>query len=196
LLQTAQKNIVLTGFMAVGKSAVGQKLAQSLNRPFVDLDQTIEDREGVKVKEIFARKGEAYFRKLEKETMKEVLSRDGQVVATGGGAVMDTENLRLLKQRSVLISLTATPETLLRRSGSGNKRPLLKEGDRLGRIGELLTQRKRVYRQAHFTIDTDQLSVDEVVERIIKAVQHNTSGRAESRSQNSEGGRKMGDSEC
>jgi shikimate kinase len=168
LLQTSQKNIVLIGFMAVGKSVVGQKLAQNLKRPFVDLDQAIEDREGVEVKEIFARKGEAYFRKLEKETMKEVLSRDGQVIATGGGAVMDTENLRLLKQRSLLISLTASPNTLLRRSGSGNQRPLLKEDDKLGRIGELLTQREVVYRQAHFTIDTDQLSVDEVVERIME----------------------------
>ncbi|MFQ5541738.1 MAG: shikimate kinase [Candidatus Binatia bacterium] len=170
MLQTSQRNIVLIGFMAVGKSAVGQKLALSLKRPFVDLDQAIEDREGVKVEQIFARKGEAYFRRAEKETMKEVLSRDGQVIATGGGAVMDTENLRLLKQRSILISLTAPPETLLRRSGSGNQRPLLKEGDRQGRIEELLTQRERVYRQAHFSIDTEQLSVDEVVKRIMEVL--------------------------
>ena len=106
--------------MAVGKSAVGRKLALKLKLPFVDLDQAIEAREEVKIKEIFECKGEAYFRKVEKETMKEILSRDGQVIATGGGAVMDSENLHLLKQRSVLISLIAPPETLLRNySGHG-----------------------------------------------------------------------------
>ena len=170
LLQPPQKNIVLTGFMAVGKSAVGRKLALSLKRSFVDLDQAIEDREGAKVKEIFDRKGEAYFRRAEKETMKEVLSRDGQVVATGGGTVMDSENLRLLKQRSVLISLTAPPETLLRRSGSGNQRPLLRADDRLVRIEEHLAQRERLYRQAHISIDTEHLSVDEVAKRIMEVL--------------------------
>ncbi len=170
LLQSSQKNIVLTGFMAVGKSAVGRKLALKLKLPFVDLDQAIEAREEFRVKEIFECKGEAYFRKVEKENLKEILSRDGQVIATGGGAVMDSENLHLLKQRSVLIYLIALPETLLRRSGSENQRPLLKADDRLVRVEDLLAQREKVYRQAHISIDTEHLSVDEVVERIIKAI--------------------------
>ncbi len=170
LVQPSQKNIVLTGFMAVGKSAVGRRLASKLKRPFVDLDQAIEAREEVKIKEIFECKGEAYFRKVEKETLKEILSREGQIIATGGGAVMDSENLHLLKQRSVLISLIAPSETLLRRSGSENQRPLLKAGDRLVRIEELLAQREEVYRQAHISIDTEHLSVGEVVERIINAM--------------------------
>lgn len=170
LLQSSQKNIVLTGFMAVGKSAVGRKLALKLKLPFVDLDQAIEAREEVRVKEIFECKGEAYFRKVEKENLKEILSRDGQVIATGGGAVMDSENLHLLKQRSVLIYLIALPETLLRRLRSENQRPLLKADDRLVRVEDLLAQREKVYRQAHISIDTEHLSVDEVVERIIKAI--------------------------
>jgi len=170
LLQSSQKNIVLTGFMAVGKSAVGRKLALKLKLPFVDLDQAIEAREEVRVKEIFECKGEAYFRKVEKENLKEILSRDGQVIATGGGAVMDSENLHLLKQRSVLIYLIALPETLLRRLRSENQRPLLKAEDRLVRIEDLWAQREKGYRQAHISIDTEHLSVDEVVERIIKAI--------------------------
>ncbi len=76
------KNIAITGFMAVGKSVVGRKLSQRLKRPFVDLDRAIEDREGSRVEEIFRLKGEAYFRKLEKETLKEVLDQEGQVIAT------------------------------------------------------------------------------------------------------------------
>ncbi len=155
--------------MAVGKSVVGRKLAQRLKRPFVDLDHAIEDREGSKVEDIFKLKGEAYFRKLEKETLEKVLKQDGQVIATGGGAVTDKENLRLLKTKSVLVCLTASPEKLLQRSGHGNHRPLLGGTDRLQRIEELLHHREEVYRQSHVSIDTDDLPAAKVVDEIIKA---------------------------
>src|SRR5581483_6571307 len=85
--------------MAVGKSAIGRTLAKKLRRRFVDLDALIEKSEGMKVREIFTQKGESYFRRLEKRVLEEVLARDGQVIATGGGAVMDEENLRLLRER-------------------------------------------------------------------------------------------------
>ena len=156
--------------MAVGKSVVGRKLAQRLKRPFVDLDHAIEDREGSKVADIFKLKGEAYFRKLEKETLEEVLNRDGQVIATGGGAVTDTENLQLLKTKSVLVCLVASPEKLLQRSGRQNHRPLLDGTDRLQRIEELLRHREEVYRQSHVSIDTEHLPAAKVVDEIIKAV--------------------------
>src|SRR3989338_6836241 len=99
-MEIADKNITLIGFMAVGKSVVGQRLARKLKRPFVDLDRAIEAKEGMKVSEIFARKGETYFRKVEKETVRELLGRNGQVIAAGGGAVVDEENLNLFKARS------------------------------------------------------------------------------------------------
>ena len=164
------KNIAITGFMAVGKSVVGRKLAQRLKRPFVDLDRAIEDREGSRVEDIFKLKGEAYFRKLEKETLNEVLNQDGQVIATGGGAVTDEENLRLLKSKSVLVCLTASPEKLLRRSGPQNHRPLLRGSEPLKRIEDLLGHREEVYRQAHISIDTEHLPVARVVDEIIKAI--------------------------
>ena len=160
------KNIALTGFMAVGKSVVGQRLAERLRLSFVDLDHVIEDREGMPIREIFVIKGEAYFRSLEKQVLKEILERDRQVIATGGGAVLDDDNLRLLKKRSRLICLTAQVEKLLQRSGSGKERPLLKGDDKRQRIERLLRQREKSYDQAHFTIDTTRLSVDEVVEQI------------------------------
>lgn len=168
--QSSKKNIALTGFMAAGKSVVGRKLAHRLKRDFVDLDRAIEEKEGMKVSEIFDRKGEGYFRKVEKETLHGVLQKNGQVVATGGGTILDRENLDLLKGRSLLICLTAPPEALLRRSGSGKDRPLLKGSDRQEQIEGLLKQRGKSYAQAHFTIDTARLSVDEVVEKIIEAV--------------------------
>ncbi len=165
-----QKNIALTGFMAVGKSAVGQRLARRLKRPFIDLDQAVEDKEGMKVHEIFERKGEAYFRRAEKQTLREILNQDGQVIATGGGVIADEQNLRLLKKRTLLICLTAPATTLLQRSGGGENRPLLKGIDRQKRIEELLSQREKSYGRAHLSIDTENLSVVQVVEEIIKSL--------------------------
>jgi len=156
--------------MAVGKSVVGKKLARRLNRRFMDLDQAIEEKEGMAVSEIFNRKGESYFRTVEKQVLSEVLKKNGQVIATGGGAILDKENLNLLRERALLICLTAPPATLLRRSSSGKERPLLKGDDRERRVEELLRQREKDYAQAHLSIDTASLSVDEVVEEIIQAV--------------------------
>ena len=167
---SAKKNIALTGFMAVGKSVVGQRLARRLKRRFVDLDRLIERAEGMKVQEIFDRKGEAYFRAVEKRKLREVLGQDGQVIATGGGAVVDEENLRLLKQKSFLIYLTATGPMLLRRSGGGKGRPLLGGEGKERRIAELLRQREKCYAQAHAQIDTTELTVDQVVDKIMKEI--------------------------
>jgi len=154
--------------MAAGKSAVGRKLALRLAWPFVDLDRAIEEAEGMKVREIFAHKGEAFFRNLEKRKLSEILGRQGQVVATGGGAVVDEENLRLLKEKSLLICLSATPQKLMQRAGSGRGRPLLKGEDRIGKIEALLSQREKIYTQAHLVIDTSALSIDDVVEKIME----------------------------
>jgi shikimate kinase len=171
LLKPSQKNIVLTGFMAVGKSVVGQRLARKLKRSFLDLDTAIEQREGMKVHELFSFKGEPYFRRIEKEMLREALSGDDKIIATGGGAIMDEDNLRMLKETSLLISLRARPETLLARAATGgSQRPLLQGDDKLERIKELLRQRERAYGQAHLSIDTEARSVDEVVEQIAKAI--------------------------
>ena len=162
------RNIALTGFMAVGKSAVGRTLARKLGRRFVDLDKIIEKSEGMKVKDIFSRKGESYFRRAEKQALAEVLFQQEQVIATGGGVVIDEENLRLLQEKSFLVCLTAAPAVLLRRAGKSRQRPLLEGGDRVQRIEELLAQRKKNYAQAHVAVDTSNLTVEQVVEKIIE----------------------------
>ena len=135
--------------MAVGKSAIGRNLAKRLHRRFVDLDVLIEKTEGMKVREIFAQKGENYFRQLEKRVLDDVLRREGQVIATGGGVVMDDENLHWLRARALLVGLTASIDILLTRAGTGAKRPLLQGVNRKERIETLLKEREPRYAQAH-----------------------------------------------
>lgn len=163
-------NIALIGFMAVGKSAVGRNLAKRLGRRFVDLDRMIEKRAGLKVREIFELKGEPYFRELEKQTLAELLQQPGLVIATGGGVVMDDENLRLLREKTLLVCLNASTDTILSRVGNGAKRPLLKGLNRRERIEELLKLRADKYAQAHVTIDTSELTLEQVVDRIVAAM--------------------------
>jgi shikimate kinase len=163
----ANQNIALIGFMAVGKSAVGRKLARRLNRRFVDLDRAIEKCEGLKVREIFETKGEPYFRQLEKQALAHVLRENGQVIATGGGVVLHEDNLRLLQERSLIVCLIADVNAMLRRAGSVKQRPLLMAADKTQRINELLEQRKDYYANAHVEIDTSDLTVDEVVNKIL-----------------------------
>jgi shikimate kinase len=171
LPKTPVQNIALIGFMAVGKSAIGRNLARKLRRRFVDIDRLIEKAEGLKVREIFAQKGEPYFRQLEKQTLAEVLQREGQVIATGGGIVMDADNLSMLRERALLIGLTASVDVLLARAGNGSKRPLLKGSDRRKRVEELLRQREARYAEAHVVVDTNDLTAEQVVEEIIRALE-------------------------
>jgi shikimate kinase len=167
---SAPKNIALTGFMAVGKTRVGRKLARRLGWRFVDVDRVIEKSERMKVQEIFNRDGEARFRALEKQKLREILAGELQVIATGGGAVLDPENLALLKEKTLLVCLTASPETILNRAGGG-KRPLLDVADRDVRVRELLGRRAPLYAQAHATIDTENLTIDQVVEEVLRVAQ-------------------------
>jgi shikimate kinase len=154
--------------MAVGKSAVGRVLARRLKRRFIDLDKVIEKTQGMKVRKIFAVKGEPFFRELEKQTLAEVLRSGQHVVATGGGAVLDADNLRLLLDETFLVCLTASPDALLKRAGSGSTRPLLNGGERKSQIEKLLQLRAEKYAQAHLMIDTTELTVNQVVERILE----------------------------
>jgi shikimate kinase len=170
LRRDPEENIALTGFMAVGKTTVGRKLAQRLGRRFVDLDKLIEKAERMKIDEIFSRKGEPYFRKVESNALAETLRQGGQVIATGGGVIMDNNNLRLLDERSFVICLTAAPEIIQRRLGSGMHRPLLSGRDVAKRIEELMQQRAANYSKARACIDTTGLTVEQVVDKIVALV--------------------------
>lgn len=164
--------------MAVGKSAVGRNLAKKLKRRFVDLDRVIEKNEGKKVREIFSENGELYFRQAEKQALADVLEQRDQIIATGGGVIMDQDNLDLLKEKTLLVCLTASTEVILKRVGNGTKRPLLKGNNRQERIEQLLGERQKKYSQAHLSVDTSDATIEQVVDKIIDQLKNPDSADA------------------
>lgn len=159
-------NVVLVGFAGTGKTVVGKKLAGRLGYEFVDTDVLIEKEEGRSVSEIFRDSGESHFRKVEKQVIQKLLGRTGMVVATGGGAVLDPDNMAYLRQLGPLICLTAQPRTILSRLEGNGDRPLLNHPDRLGTIQRLLSERQRYYERADYLLKTDRMSVGKIVHGI------------------------------
>jgi shikimate kinase len=164
-------NIYLVGFMATGKSAVGKELAQKMNFAFLDLDESIELKQKRAIKDIFAREGESYFRELEKRELQEASCKDNLVVACGGGIVLDKDNLKIMQQTGRMICLRASVEVILSRAGGYSHRPLLNVKDPRARIRELLELRAPFYAQADYSIDTSELSIKEVAEKILQWIQ-------------------------
>ena len=162
-------NIVLIGFMATGKTAVGQVLAKKLNRQFIELDALIEQTAGKTIPEIFQQDGEIAFRDLEIEATREVAGCRNSVIACGGGIVLNKINIDRLREESRIIYLTASPEIVLERvSGEEGQRPLLEVENPALVISELLKFRKALYEQAaDIAIDTSKLDIDSVAEQII-----------------------------
>lgn len=143
-----RKNIILTGFMATGKTTVGRTLASQLDYDFIDTDELIESRIGMSVAEFFKEKGEAAFREMEADVARELAGKRGLVIATGGRFMLDPGNARALVKTGRVFCLVATPEEILQRAESdGHVRPLLQVPNPLEHILELLQQRKRGYGQ-------------------------------------------------
>jgi shikimate kinase len=163
-------NIVLVGFMGTGKTVVAKALAQDLGMRYVSVDDLIEKREKITIKDIFEKQGEQYFRKLEKEIVLEVSGMRGRVVDPGGGIVLDEENMRNLKNSGIVICLWAEPETIHERTRLNAHRPLLNVKDPLGRIKEMLETRRPFYNGADLHVQTDGLDVKQVVEKIKRIV--------------------------
>lgn len=162
------KNIYLVGFMGTGKTAVGKELAKIKKRQFVDLDELIGLKEKRTISDIFAKSGEPCFRRIEKRVLQEVAKEKEFVVATGGGIVMDTENIRTMRDTGIIICLSAAPEVILIRTSGSSHRPLLNVENPRERVELLLKLRAPYYALADKTIDTSKLTVAQVVEKIIK----------------------------
>jgi shikimate kinase len=154
--------------MGTGKTEVGRKLAEKLKMNFVDMDDLIESEEGMKISEIFARFGEGYFRRIEKEIARRVSRLNNHVIATGGGVVLDEENLNNFRKNGILICLTATPEAIFERTSKSTHRPLLNEAKPMEKIKKLLQYRAPFYAKAQYSVDTTNLSIQEVADRIIE----------------------------
>jgi shikimate kinase len=167
-----QRSIILCGFMATGKSSVGKKLAEILGYEFLDMDVAIESEQGISIPQIFASHGEAAFRALESQMVERLAKRRRTVIATGGGTIVNPQNLEKLRECGIVVNLTADIPTILSRAGSGEDRPMLRAPDRLERIRALLEQRAPAYARADFAVDTSSLSIDEVAQAIANKLQN------------------------
>lgn len=165
------KNIVLIGFMGTGKSSVGRILAKRAKREFVDLDRYLETKEKRKIRDIFEKEGELYFRALEKEAVRVWASAQNKVITTGGGTVVDPENLSALKENGILITLVAKPETIFNRVKRSKNRPLLNDKEDLfSEIQKLFEKRKPFYQKSDYYFDTDGKTASQVANMIQKVL--------------------------
>jgi shikimate kinase / 3-dehydroquinate synthase len=169
------KRIAIIGFSATGKTVVAQKVAERLNWAFVDTDDEIIKLSGKTIPEIFKQDGEEKFRRLEKQVLKQACKREQVVIATGGGAIVDPENQKLLLQNSTIVCLEAWPETVFQRlhddalySASPVVRPLLAGKNPLDRIKDLKAKRVAFYATADWTVHTDDLTIEEVSDEVIR----------------------------
>jgi shikimate kinase/3-dehydroquinate synthase len=164
-------NVVLTGFMGTGKSEVGLEVARCLDREFVDMDTLIEQRVGMTIPDIFAQRGEGFFRQQERQLCQELAKRRGLVIATGGGALIPEENRRALGTGGLVVCLTCDVEETLRRLAQAEDRPLLDVVDRRERIESLLAERREAYGRIPHQIDTTGLTVEEAAGRVIELLE-------------------------
>lgn len=156
---TRRANLVLVGPMGAGKSSVGRRLAERFGLRFVDVDQAIEARTGASVATIFECEGQAGFRAREREVLAELLAADGQIIATGGGSVLDADNRARMRERGFVVHLHADVPAQLRRLARDRSRPLLARPDREDALLALARERDPLYAQmADLRFDTGRRS--------------------------------------
>ena len=164
-----KKIIVFIGLMGVGKTTVGSKLAARLGYYFIDSDQEIEDREKKTITEIFAQDGEKYFREVEKNIIQEIILRDEAIVLSlGGGAFIDEDTRKILKEKAVTIWLNADIDDILFRVAGKNNRPLLNQNNRRKVLEDLLAKRKPIYSQADLQFNTSSESHESLIRKLLK----------------------------
>ena len=163
-----KKNLVLTGMMGAGKSTVGKKLAKKLKRKFIDIDQIIEKKEKITIREIFETKGESYFRKVEKKLTLEELKKSNLVIALGGGAFIDPSIRKEVKNSSISIWLDLNLKSIILRLRNIRKRPLLNKNNLEEGLNKIYSERKKFYNESSFRIKCSSLNINKIVNKIIK----------------------------
>lgn len=158
------RSVVLVGMMGAGKSSVGRRLGARLGIPFVDADTEIEAAAGMTISEIFAQHGESYFRAGEARVIARLLAHGPQVVATGGGSVMDANTRALIRAKGISIWLKADLDVLLKRTRRRNDRPLV------DKIKDLLPVREPLYAEADITIQSRDEPHEMIVDEVIAAL--------------------------
>tara|TARA_A100001388_G_C28344967_1_gene300680 strand:+ start:22 stop:531 length:510 start_codon:yes stop_codon:yes gene_type:complete len=168
-----KKNLVLTGMMGVGKSTIGKSLSKKLNMNFFDTDSMIENEEKMTIKNIFEKKGEEYFRKIEKKTILAVLSNTNAVIALGGGAFIDLDTRNEILKSCVSFWLFMNIKNLLKRLTDTSKRPLLNSQNLEDSFSNLYEKRRKIYETAKFKIDCNNKEKSEITDEIIKLYEKN-----------------------
>lgn len=165
------KNLFLVGPMGAGKSAVGRQLSRMMHLDFFDSDDEIEARTGVDISFIFEKEGEAGFRKREVKVIDELSQRQGIVLATGGGAILDDDSRSRLGARGYVVYLHTTVQQQMDRTQRGRSRPLLENGDKAQVLEALMTERDPLYREiADLVVETDGRRVQAVARDIVDAI--------------------------
>lgn len=180
-IKSQKKCIVLVGCMGCGKTTIGQELHHETGLPFIDIDHFIEENEKIPIKEIFARKGELYFRDLETAVLQALCSEptpDGGIISTGGGIVIRPANRILLKKLGFVVWIKVDPQTLFQRISRNKDRPLLMTQNPQETLRKILQTREPWYMEsAHLVIETASLTIAEASFGIIESARHHFSSK-------------------
>lgn len=174
----SKKLFYLTGFMGSGKSTIGPILANTLGWDFYDLDKIIEDKEGMKVSEIFAKKGEEYFRKVESNALLEISAADSAIISLGGGTVTIAKNIEVMKKSGWLLYLKISPQVAYERLRFKRDRPVLtrdgtvnlNKSEFINKLSRLMDDRKQFYEKADIIFDTNESSIGGTVDKLVKII--------------------------
>jgi shikimate kinase len=166
----SDRTIVLTGMMGAGKTTIGRRLAPRLGLKFYDADEEIQKAAGMSVADLFAAHGEASFRSGEAQVIARLLSGPPQVIATGGGAILNAETRRRIKEQAISVWIKADVETLIKRATRRNTRPLLRQGDPRETLGRLLAAREAFYAEADLVVESRPGPHSKTVDAIVEAL--------------------------
>ncbi|MFP4472440.1 MAG: shikimate kinase [Candidatus Omnitrophota bacterium] len=164
------RSIALTGFMGAGKTATAEVLCARLGCRCFSTDDEIIRREGRPITEIFRERGEAYFRQMERDIVREITAGEPCVIDCGGGLVMDEQNRSVLRECALVIYLKTSPDQVFQRVKDSTHRPLLNVADPYAEICRLIELRSPVYEQADIIVNTDGKSPDAVADEILKSI--------------------------
>lgn len=162
-----KSNIVLIGISGVGKTTIGMELAKRLEKRFYDIDAEIEKNIGLSIHDIFKKYGEEHFRIVESRIVTEVACYDECIISTGGGIVLNPQNINALKEKGIIICLYATPEAIYERVKGNQDRPLYKNGELYEKIKDLQKERENLYKCADIYINTAQRDINDIVNEIL-----------------------------
>jgi shikimate kinase len=163
------KNIYLIGFMGAGKSSVARMIEEQTKAKRIEMDELIEEQQGMKITEIFEQYGENHFRNLETELLRSFVGQENLVVSCGGGSVLRDENTALMKQDGQIILLTATPETIYERVKDSTNRPILNGNMNVEYISGLMEKRRERYETvADLVVATDGKTKDAICAEILE----------------------------